>query len=364
MSEKEIYWYSVDEVTNGIFQISKIHETVILPVFLASNASTWNHKLNQLRIPSYSGDYSAEIFIEYLEQFSKVILISEESYKIEVSKQRPAILWKNYFEDMKTIGSNFNYLEQFQPLRETIIRLRSPGGCPYDQQQTHSSLKRNLIEEAYEVIEAIENKDFILLKEELGDLLLQIIFHAQLATEDEKFSLEDVVKGINEKLVRRHPHVFGNIPNSVEIGTVLANWEEIKAKEKGKSQRGVIGGIPEQLPSLLRSFKILEKVEKIGFKWKNLEEAINKIKEEELEFFRAEKPVERESELGDIFMAWVGVARFFEINPELALQKTNQRFIERFKYIESLAITEKFDLNECSSSELIGLWEQAKKNKK
>ena len=364
MSVKEIYWYSVDELLDGIAQISKIHETVILPVFLASSSSIWNFELNRLGIPSYSGDYSADSFLAYLERFSKVILISEESYKREVSKQNLSILWKSYFEELTEIENNFNYLEKLQPLRETIIRLRAPGGCPYDQLQSHDSLKRNLIEEAYEIIEAIDTKDYSLLKEELGDLLLQIIFHAELAEEHQKFSLEDVIKDINEKLIRRHPHVFENTSNTIEIGTVLANWEEIKAKEKGKSQRGIIDGIPHSLPSLLRSFKILEKVEKVGFKWETLDQAIAKLKEEEFEFFSAEKSEDKEGELGDVFMAWVGVAHFFRLNPEIALQKTNQRFIERFKYLEKLANSGNFDLKECSSYDLLGLWDKAKKIKK
>ena len=184
------------------------------------------------------------------------------------------------------------------------------------------------------------------------------------AEEHQKFSLEDVIKDINEKLIRRHPHVFENTSNTIEIGTVLANWEEIKAKEKGKSKRGIIDGIPHSLPSLLRSFKILEKVEKVGFKWETLDQAIAKLKEEEFEFFSAEKSEDKEGELGDVFMAWVGVAHFFRLNPEIALQKTNQRFIERFKYLEKLANSGNFDLKECSSYDLLGLWDKAKKIKK
>ena len=218
MNERKIFWCSVNHFLESISKIVEIHETQIVPVFLASDSLVWNLELNRLGIPSYSGIYSPQLFLEYSKRFSKMILISEKSYQKEIVELEPSINWKASFDELSPMEASLDYLEQLQPLRETVIRLRAPNGCPYDQQQTHQSLKRNLIEETYEVLEAIEKGDFKLLKEELGDLLLQIVFHAQLAEEQSIFALKDVVSEIVDKLIRRHPHVFENQISTIEIG--------------------------------------------------------------------------------------------------------------------------------------------------
>lgn len=258
--------------------------------------------------------------------------------------------------------------EQFVRLVEIMRRLLAPGGCPWDRQQTHKSLKPYLIEEAYEVIESIDAENPRELKEELGDLMLQIVFHAELARLDGKFDIADVLESICQKMIHRHPHVFGeeawDTPEEV-----LRNWECLKQSEKEQKQEekhlSILEGIPRSLPSLIRAHRIQDRAARVGFDWKRIEDVYDKVIEEleELRGLMKQKdadPDRIEDEFGDLLFALVNLARFLNIHPEEALQHTNEKFIQRFSYIEEQARNAGKELTSMSLEEMDTLWEQAK----
>ncbi len=244
-------------------------------------------------------------------------------------------------------------------------KLRYKDGCPWDRKQTHNSLKPYLIEEAYEVLEALETNDMELLEEELGDLLLQIVFHAQLATESNIFNMSDVTTGICKKLIYRHPHVFKDVKADSEA-SALASWETMKKKEKDeKTYTEGLKRIPKQLPALMKSYKIQGKAANIGFDWDHVEGAIDKVKEELdelLEVYLVDKDKATE-ELGDLLFAVVNVSRFLKIQPEFALNKTIEKFINRFEFIEKSAKKEGKDMEALSLEEMDEYWNLAKIHK-
>jgi tetrapyrrole methylase family protein/MazG family protein len=250
----------------------------------------------------------------------------------------------------------------FQDLVDIVSTLRGPNGCPWDKKQTHQSLKPFLLEEAYEVLEALGQAEAAKLQEELGDLLFQVLLHAQLAKEAGNFSIEDVIQTSAEKMTRRHPHVFAD----AELNTpqeVLANWEQIKQTERGCSKASALDGVPHQLPSLMRAHRLQERAARLGFDHPSLEAAFSKVQEEIKEFedaFRAGKAEDLEEELGDLFFTLVNLARFIEVNPEEALHKTIMKFIQRFRYIEETMARQGRPLNEASLEEMDALWEEAK----
>jgi tetrapyrrole methylase family protein / MazG family protein len=251
-------------------------------------------------------------------------------------------------------------MSSLEELVVIVDRLLGPGGCPWDQAQTHESLKRHLIEEAYEVIEAIDENSTEKLKEELGDLLLQPIMHAQMACRDGRFCSEDVAKGIVEKLVRRHPHVFGEI-DVTTAEEVLQNWDEIKKQEKGASQsQSVLAGVPRAMPALLRAYEISKRAARSGFEWPDEEAVFDKLREEERELREAissgnERDIE--AELGDMLFTIVNIARWRKIEPEDALRKMLDRFTERFQHMEAASTR---PLKELSPAEWDDLWNSAK----
>jgi tetrapyrrole methylase family protein/MazG family protein len=254
-------------------------------------------------------------------------------------------------------------------------RLRAPGGCPWDREQTHESLKPYLLEEAYEVFEAVDEGKMYKLCEELGDLLLQVVFHAQLAAERGDFDLNDIIEGIVEKLVRRHPHVFGEV--EVEgAAEVLVNWEAIKKREQEErggsrgsgdpaqeNQVSLLNGIPRELPALARAYRLQERAARVGFDWPEVRPVVHKVFEEARELRQAWRQGSREvisSELGDLLFALVNVARFLEVRPEFALAGANDRFQRRFGYMERRAAETGRELEQMTLSELNELWEEAK----
>ena len=252
----------------------------------------------------------------------------------------------------------------FEELVKIMKTLHDPGGCPWDYEQTHESLKPYLIEEAYEVIEAIDSGSDKQLAEELGDLLLQVIFHAEIADSEGRFNIDDVIKGITEKLKLRHPHVFGNI--TVESSKqVMKNWEEIKRKEKRekKNDGSVLDGLPKNLPALIKARRIQEKVSRIGFDWARTEEVILKIEEELRELKEASSKNDRdaiEEELGDLLFSVANLARFVSLCPEDALRKTINKFQRRFQHIERELPKRGKKLEEASLEEMDKLWEEIK----
>ncbi len=253
---------------------------------------------------------------------------------------------------------------EFSRTIEIMKRLREPGGCPWDREQTPESLKPYLIEEAYEVLEAIDNGEPNKLKEELGDLLLQAVFHSQIASEKNDFTIEDVLKYLNEKLVRRHPHVFDDLKvNSSK--EVLSNWEDIKKQEdNNRGNESVLSSIPKSLPALLYAYTLQKRAARVGFDWENADGALDKLGEEVKEFNEALTSGGKdavEDEMGDILFSIVNVARFYKLHPEEALKKTCAKFINRFRYIEEKAKETDKKIEDMSLGEMDELWDESKK---
>jgi tetrapyrrole methylase family protein / MazG family protein len=246
-------------------------------------------------------------------------------------------------------------------LIEIVAKLRSPDGCPWDREQTHESLVSSLLDETYEFIEAIEEKDIPKMREELGDLLLQIAIQSQIASEEKTFTIDDVAGGINEKLVRRHPHVFGNLKVS-SSDEVLHNWEMIKKEEK-KDRKYIVDDIPLALPSLLRAEKMQRRVARVGFDWPDVRPVFDKVEEEFREFRDAIVKGDDEhasEELGDILFALVNVARHHKIVAEDALRNTTKKFARRFRYIEDKFKENHRDIHKATLEEMDRFWEESK----
>ncbi len=245
----------------------------------------------------------------------------------------------------------------FYKLVEIMRKLRQE--CPWDKEQTFDSIKAATLEEAYETVEAIDKKNYDDLKSELGDLLLHIVFHSAIAEDNNLFNIEDVIKSISDKLIRRHPHVFSDTKIN-DNSDILRNWEHIKLQEGRKS---LLDGIPKALPALYRAYRIQEKVSKVGFDWKNKKDVWEKVKEEFKEFREAELSGDSdktEEEFGDLLFALINYARFIKINPENALRKTNEKFINRFQYIEQKLQENGKNLIDSNLVEMDKYWEESK----
>jgi len=256
--------------------------------------------------------------------------------------------------------------DPFRQLVEIMERLLAEDGCPWDREQTHQTLKPYVVEEAYEVCEAIDDEDFEELKSELGDVGLQVVFHAALAKREGRFNIDDVYQAICEKLIRRHPHVFsdGQADNSVEV---LKNWEAIKKQEreeKGKKEKvSLLDGVPKALPALQRATRLQKKAAKVGFDWDTIEPVLSKVREEinELEEARENESYEKiEEEFGDLMFALVNFARFIGVDAEQATQKASAKFKRRFQFMESRARDESQELNQMTLEEMDAWWEDAK----
>ena len=250
------------------------------------------------------------------------------------------------------------------PLQEIIKTLREPGGCPWDIAQTHESIRRNLIEETYEVLEAIDLEDYDLLCEELGDLLMQVVFHGRMAEEAGEFSMEDVIQGTVEKLVRRHPHVFGDVQAS-DAGAALMSWEAMKKKEKSY-RKHILDGVPKDLPALMSAQKLQSKAAKVGFDWQEAEPVWQKVSEELAELREAvaeNNPGHVEEELGDTLFSLVNLARFLKVDSEMALLATNKKFRSRFGHVEERVKESGKKWGDFTLEQLDEFWNEAKANK-
>ncbi len=260
----------------------------------------------------------------------------------------------------------------FAKLVAVMARLRAPGGCPWDREQTHATLRTYLIEEAYEVLDALDSTDDVKFAEELGDLLLQVLFHAQIASEEGRFAISDVIREIYEKMIRRHPHVFGE-KRAKDAAEVLRNWEIIKQEERRKKSGqsstepepiSILDGVPRTLPALLEGLQLTRKAARIGFDWHNVDGIFDKLAEEASELRRTleekESPSRIECEVGDVLFVAVNLARFLNVDPEIAMKKASSKFSRRFHEMERLARQQGTTLAEIPRPQMESLWEQSK----
>ncbi|MEW9122364.1 MAG: nucleoside triphosphate pyrophosphohydrolase [Thermotaleaceae bacterium] len=332
--------------------------------------------ITQVYNPLRASDIKLKLMNHYPDETPIIVIRGAgiaEMERIEECKlyELDRIEWLDYLTSVyiPKIEENQQKYYTMNNLIQIMARLRDKDGCPWDRKQTHESLKEYLIEEAYEVLEAIEEGDTELFIEELGDLLLQIVFHAQIAEEAGNFAMRDVLTRICNKLLFRHPHVFGTQRAETDTAA-LESWEEMKKQEKDeKSHTEGLKRIPKQLPALMRSYKVQSKAANVGFDWEHVEEAVKKVSEELEELMEAYEGVEKTKiteELGDLIFSVVNVARFMKVNPELALKGTTEKFIERFAFIEEMAKKDGKRLEAMTLQEMDDMWNLAKihKNKK
>ncbi len=252
-------------------------------------------------------------------------------------------------------------LSQFNTLVDIIAKLRAPDGCPWDREQTHVSLRANLLEECYEVLEALDEGDSGKLCEELGDLMMQVVLHAQIASEAGEFELGDVVNSINTKLIHRHPHVFGSLKVK-DANEVLVNWEALKKGER-ESGASMLDNVPRQMPALSYGQEIQNRVARVGFDWEDVDGVIDKLVEEVRELKEADSQQQKAQEFGDVLFTLVNVARRLGVDSEAALREANRRFYRRFAYMEELCRQRGVNIGDLSFDEQNTLWEGAKKAK-
>jgi tetrapyrrole methylase family protein/MazG family protein len=253
-------------------------------------------------------------------------------------------------------------LSRFEALVEIIARLRAPDGCPWDRQQTHASLRENLLAESYEVLEALDEGDAAKLKDELGDLLMQIVLHAQIASEAGEFGLGEVIEGINQKLVHRHPHIFGS-KKVKDAEEVALNWEELKEEERAPGT-SILESVPKPMPALGYSQEVQRRAAYLGFDWEEDGGVIDKLAEEVSEFQQAETEKEKAREFGDLLFTLANIARRMGIDLEAALREANQRFYQRFSYMEEACRKRGLNFGQLSFDQQNALWEEAKKELK
>jgi tetrapyrrole methylase family protein / MazG family protein len=279
----------------------------------------------------------------------------EEIKLFEIDRSEHIGLLTSLYVPMLTEGTSF---EAFQ---EIVAHLRAPNGCPWDREQTHASLRTHLIEEAYETLDAIDSGDFAAMQEELGDLLLQIVLHSQIANEEGEFTVNAVIKGIYDKIIRRHPHVFGEVQLDGVQG-VLQNWEKLKEKERSekKAEKGLLDGVPLALPALIQAQEYQDRAARVGFDWPVVEGVLDKILEEVKEVNEATNQEELREEIGDLFFALVNLVRWKKIDAESALRETNLKFKRRFAYVEQEAKRRGRSLSDMTLEEMDALWDEAK----
>ena len=250
-------------------------------------------------------------------------------------------------------------LEKFQTFVDIIARLRAPDGCPWDREQTHLSLRENLLSETYEVLDALDGESPEKLCEELGDLLLQIVLHAQIARDENEFDISDVIRNISEKIIRRHPHIFGDTKAETS-GDVMHNWESIKKKER-EAGTSMLSSVPRQMPALAYAYDIQKRVARVGFDWEDIEGNIDKITEEVREIWQAGNQREKEEEYGDLLFTIANVIRRDGIDPETALRNANNKFYKRFSKMEEICRSRGEDFSKLTFEAQNKLWEEAKR---
>ena len=352
-------------------QIDPIEGLKIIDAFDIKN-QILDKRIGTIITQVYNPLIASEVKLELLEYYhdeTEIYYVRAAGIEGEESIRKIPIYELDMQEDIDYLTSvyipkDINNKKDFYDLVDTIEILRGENGCAWDREQTHESIKNSLLEEAYEVIEAIEDDNIDGLIEELGDVLLQVIFHAAIGKEEGYYNLSDIIEGICNKMIYRHPHVFGNV-DAKTTEEVLVNWDELKKKEKHfDTMTDELKGVAKTLPALIRAAKVQKKVKKVGFDFENVDKALEKIKEEinEVEDVYKTNNVDRiTEELGDLLFSCVNTARFLNVDGEEALNKCTNKFIERFSYIENTAIKLGLNLKEMSLEEMDKLWEETKK---
>jgi tetrapyrrole methylase family protein/MazG family protein len=301
-------------------------------------------------------------------QVKKVLLaVYPESHHVFVDERG-----KRKEERLGDIGNNFSSTfnlfipslgvgTSFESFAEITAHLRAPDGCPWDKEQTHQTLRKHLLEESYETISAMDSNNVNEMREEFGDLLLQIVLNAQIASEAKEFNATQVIKHIYDKIIRRHPHVFGDLKLDGVDG-VLANWEKLKEKERGKKKddKGILDGVPISLPALSQAQEYQDRAARVGFDWKEIDDVLDKVKEEIEEIKKAESDFELASEIGDLFFVLVNLARWKNVDAESALRNTNMKFKKRFVHVEKRAKEQSKNLSDMTLEEMDSFWNEAK----
>jgi len=315
--------------------------------------------VSQLHSPFLAGEVKLSLMNQYPEDYP-VALIHRASLADEQVERLPLheIDRSDSIGDLTTLYVPAMPRESsFEALQNTVARLRAPDGCPWDREQTHQSLRKHLLEEAYEVLTALDEQDLPALQEELGDLLLQIALQVQIATEDSGFQMADVIGGIQAKLIRRHPHVFGGLQVS-GVEEVLRNWEHFKEQETGS---GPLAGVPSSLPALAQAAELQSRASRLGFDWPSPDGVLEKIHEELGEIDGAAEPEAKAAEFGDLLFAVVNYARWLDADPESELRRANQRFRTRFDRMTALSREQGSTFEDLPLEEMDRLWEAAKK---
>ena len=374
------------EVAGGQSFLDPIFNTLkIDPIegFQLVDATDFDHQLLQLRqhmiiCQVYDRFIASEIKLSLMEvlpdEYEVVIITGAGSSKESIQKVPLFELDRSVELDNLTsvyvppVTDERLLYHEFTSLRKVIATLRGPNGCPWDRKQTHQSLKKYLVEETYEVLDAIDEQDDDHLVEELGDVLLQVMLHSQIGEDEGFFSVDDVIYSITEKMVRRHPHVFADIEveNSDEV---IQNWEEIKKQEKNKDEDdpSILDGIPKQLPSLYRAYELQKKAAKVGFDWEEVKPMWEKVTEELQEFkdeVQGNNHEKLTQEFGDILFALVNIARYYKVDPEEALRSTNRKFYKRFQFIEKIVKEKGYDMESMTLEELDEIWNLSKQQEK
>ena len=353
-----------------ILKIDPIEGLKIIDAFDINN-QVLDKRVGTIITQIYNPIIASEVklrLLEYYNDETEITFVRDEDINSRDSVRKIPLYELDMQEDIDYstsiyIPRNENNRKDFNDLIEIIDTLRGENGCPWDMEQTHESIKNQIVEEAYEVVEAIEKDDIDALIEELGDVLLHVIFHASIGKDDGYFNISDVVGAICEKMVYRHPHVFGDV-NAENSEEVLVNWEELKKKEKAfETITDEMNGIARTLPSLIRANKVQKKAAKVGFDWDRVEDAALKVEEElkeVLDVYKSNNKEKIKGEVGDLIFACVNVAILLDIDEEDALNLTIKKFINRFSYIEETAIKNNKNLAEMTLEEMDEIWEKAK----
>lgn len=360
----------IDAMMEGLM-IDPIEGLKVIDAFDINN-QVLDKRIGTIITQVYNPLIASEVKLKLLEQYNdetEIFYVRAAGIKGQESIRKIPLYELDMQEDIDYLTSvyipkDLNNKKDFNDLLQVIETLRGEGGCPWDREQTHKSLEKALIEESYEVIDAIEKEDDDALIEELGDVLLQVVFHASIGKEDGYFDIGDIIGGICDKMISRHPHVFGSLEGINSSEDVLVKWDELKKKEKGyANMTEEMEAIAKSFPSLLRAHKVQNKAKKVGFDFENVDSAIDKVKEEleeVIDVYNTKNMDKIKDEVGDLLFSCVNVARILNIDEECALNATIDKFVKRFAYIEAKTQEKGKSLSEVSLEEMNKLWEESK----